>query len=93
MAAFNLFLLLFTLCVVVIAAASIGWARGAAHRRTTIIARWLFTVSLVVLGLVAIVAALARADALAPMGLLSVLLVVGMVWETPTPRWGRGEQS
>ncbi|MFO0965064.1 MAG: hypothetical protein U0793_05685 [Gemmataceae bacterium] len=85
MAAFNLVLLLLTLAIVIVAALSLGYARGDVDQKKTVVGRWLFTGSLVLLGLSAIVAALTRADALAPMGLLSVLLVVGMLWESPAP--------
>ena len=85
MPAFNLVLLVLTLAIVIVAALSIGYARGDIEQKQTIIGRWVFTGSLILLGLIAIVAALTRADALAPMGLLSVLLVVGMLWENPAP--------
>ena len=51
-------------------------------------ARWgrrLFIVTLLSLGAVAFFAALMRADGLAPLGLLSGLLTVGMLWEGPVP--------
>lgn len=49
-------------------------------------ARWgrrLFVGTIVCLGVVAIVAAFMHAIGLAPLGLLSGLLIVGMLWETP----------
>ena len=48
--------------------------------------RWgcrLFVATLLGLGAVALFAAFMRADGLAPLGLLSGLLTVGMLWETP----------
>jgi len=50
------------------------------------LARWgrcLFVVILLILGGAALVAALTRAEGLAPLGLLSGLLIVGMLWEGP----------
>jgi hypothetical protein len=49
-------------------------------------ARWgrrLFILTLLSLGTVALVAAIMRADGLAPLGLLSGMLIVGMLWESP----------
>jgi hypothetical protein len=51
-------------------------------------ARWgrrLFVVTLLSLGGMAFFAALVHADGLAPLGLLSGMLTVGMLWESPTP--------
>ena len=45
--------------------------------------RWLFVVTLLGLGATALVAAVVHADALAPLGLLSVFLIVGMLWDNP----------
>lgn len=50
--------------------------------------RWgcrLFVATLLGLGAVAIFAAFMHADGLAPLGLLSGLLTVGMLWESPAP--------
>lgn len=47
--------------------------------------RWLFILTLVSLGVVALIAAILRADGLAPLGLLSGMLIVGMLWEGPVP--------
>jgi hypothetical protein len=61
----------------------ICWARlGPSSWR----ARWgkcLFLVTFLTLGAATFVAALNRLDGLAPLGILSGLLVVGMVWESP----------
>lgn len=49
-------------------------------------ARWgrrLFIVTLLALGLVALIAAVMRADGLAPLGLLWGMLIVVMLWEGP----------
>ncbi|MSQ95164.1 MAG: hypothetical protein EXR98_11500 [Gemmataceae bacterium] len=51
-------------------------------------ARWgrrLFVLTLLILGGMGLLAALERADGLAPLGLLAGLLTVGMLWESPTP--------
>ncbi len=51
-------------------------------------ARWggrLFIVTLLSLGATALMAALVRADGLAPLGLLSGLLIAGMLWDSPMP--------
>jgi hypothetical protein len=85
-ATFNPLLLFIVLAIVVVAALSIGYARGEPGKRSTRIGRWVFTISLIILGGLAIAAALLQADALAPLGLLSGMLVVGMVWETPEPQ-------
>lgn len=45
----------------------------------------LFIVTLLGMGLTAFFAAVMHADGLAPLGLLSGLLTVGMLWETPVP--------
>ncbi len=50
--------------------------------------RWgcrLFIATLLGLGAVALFAAFMHADGLAPLGLLSGLLTVGMLWESPAP--------
>jgi hypothetical protein len=63
----------------------IYWARVRPCARR---GRWgcrLFVATLLGLGAVALFAAFMRADGLAPLGLLSGLLTVGMLWESPTP--------
>lgn len=47
--------------------------------------RRLFIGTLLGLGCVAAFAAFMHADGLAPLGLLSGMLTVGMLWESPTP--------
>ena len=79
-----------TVLIATILGATLGgcciyWVRG---RPSTQQARWgrrLFVVTLLSLGVTALFAALVRADGLAPLGLLSGLLIVGMLWESPTP--------
>jgi hypothetical protein len=61
------------------------WARLSPTARA---ARWgkcLFVVTFLALGAATFLAALNRLDGLAPLGLLSGLLVVGMVWDGPRP--------
>jgi hypothetical protein len=61
----------------------IVWARLHPTARS---ARWgkcLFVVTFLILGAATFLAALYRLDGLAPLGLLSGLLVVGMLWEGP----------
>ena len=51
-------------------------------------ARWgrrLFVMTLLSLGATALFAAIMHADGLAPLGLLSGILIVCMLWESPTP--------
>ena len=47
--------------------------------------RRIFIATLLSLGGTALVAALAHADGLSPLGLLAGMLIVGMLWETPAP--------
>ena len=66
-------------------ACSIYWVRVRPCARR---ARWgcrLFIATLIGLGGVGLFAALMHADGLAPLGLLSGLLTVGMLWESPAP--------
>jgi hypothetical protein len=46
--------------------------------------RSLFLVALMILGSAVLLAALTRNEGLAPLGLLSGLLIVGMLWENPS---------
>jgi hypothetical protein len=64
---------------------SILWVRFSPTAR---LARWgmyLFTVTFLALGTATFLAAVNHLDGLAPLGILSGLLVVGMVWEGPRP--------
>ena len=75
--------LLATFAGLILGAWSIYWVRV---RPCVKRARWgcrLFVMSLLILGSSALLAALAHADGLAPLGLLSGLLIVGMLWESP----------
>ena len=63
----------------------IYWAKVRPTARRAAWGRRLFIVTLLVLGLAGLIAALIRADGLAPLGLLSGLLIVGMLWESPLP--------
>lgn len=85
MATFNIVLLLLSFAVVLLAAWSIGLARGDAALKRTRVGAWLFVGCLLLIGCIAIVAALTHADALAPLGILSGFLVVGMLWDSPEP--------
>lgn len=75
--------LLATLTGLTLGAWAIYWARvGPSARR----ARWgrrLFVMALLMLGSFALLAALMQAGGLVPLGLLSGLLIVGMLWEGP----------
>jgi hypothetical protein len=64
----------------------IGWARAAHHCGRALWGRRLFVGTLLVMGMCGLVAAGARANALVPLGILSGLLVVAMVWESPLDR-------
>lgn len=75
--------LLITLVGMLLGSFCIYWVKVRPSARR---ARWgcrLFVVTLLVLGAAALAAALTRADGLAPLGLLSGLLIVGMLWESP----------
>jgi hypothetical protein len=61
---------------------SIYWARGQDHPIRMRWGRRLFIVTLLLLGVTALIAAQAHARGLAPLGLIAVFLVVGMLWET-----------
>jgi hypothetical protein len=61
---------------------SIYWARGQSHPGRMRWGRRLFTVTLLLLGFFTLVAACAHARGLAPLGLIAMLLVIGMLLET-----------
>jgi hypothetical protein len=63
----------------------ITWAKASRSARRVRWGRRLFIATFSLLGATALVAALARANGLAPLGLLCGLLIVGMLWENPTP--------
>jgi hypothetical protein len=62
---------------------SIYWVKANPSARQARWGRRLFIVTLLALGGVAFFAAIMHADGLAPLGLSSGLLTVGMLWEGP----------
>ena len=64
---------------------SIYWVRVRPCPRRAWWGGRLFIATLVGMGCVALFAALMHADGLAPLGLLSGFLTVGMLWESPVP--------
>lgn len=75
--------LLATLSGLLLGTWSIYWVRVRPCVRRALWGRRLFVAALLILGGFALVAAFMRANGLAPLGLLSGLLIVGMLWETP----------
>jgi hypothetical protein len=74
-----------TLLGLLMGGCSIYWVKAHPH---TSHARWgrrLFVVTLLTLGGTALFGAISHADGLAPLGLLSGLLTVGMLWEGSAP--------
>ena len=63
----------------------IYWVKVKPTARQALWGRRLFVVTLLLMGGMALFAALAQAEGLAPLGLLAGLLTVGMLWESPTP--------
>ncbi len=61
----------------------IYWVKMKPCVRRARIGRWLFVLTLLGLGVMALVAAVAHVDGLAPIGLLSGFLLIGMLWENP----------
>lgn len=62
---------------------SIYWVKAKPTTSWARFGRRLFILTLVALGVVALIAAVLRADGLSPLGLLSGMLIVGMLWESP----------
>ena len=60
----------------------IYWARGQEHPVRMLWGRHLFTITLLALGFLTLIAATARSRGLAPLGIIACLLVVGMLWES-----------
>jgi hypothetical protein len=81
----ELSVLIATLIGLLVGGFCIYWVKVRPSARQAWWGRRLFVVTLLILGGMALVAALVRADGLAPLGLLSGLLVVGMLWESPAP--------
>ena len=71
----------------------IYWVKMIPCVRRARLGRWLFVLTLLTLGATALVAAVVHADSLAPLGLLSGFLVIGMLWESPRSSDVHGEQS
>jgi hypothetical protein len=59
----------------------IVWVRSNPRARRATWGKWLFVVTFLVLGVATFLAAVHRMDGLAPLGILSGFLVVGMVWD------------
>ena len=83
-------LLALTLLGLLLGGWSIIWARTSPTRLGIVSGRILFIGTLMALGGTSSIAALLRADGLAPLGLSAGVLVVGMLWEVPPPA---GSQS
>lgn len=82
MATINLLLTMLALGNVGLGSWGICWARGDHASERTRWGRLLVWCSLILFGTGALVAALLRSDALAPLGLLAGLLVVAATWES-----------
>ena len=81
----ELAVLVTTLVGLLLGSCCIYWVKVHPSPRQALWGRRLFVVTLLALGGMSLVAALMRADGLAPLGLLSGLLIVGMLWESPMP--------
>jgi hypothetical protein len=81
----ELTVLVATLAGLLLGVCCIYWVKVHPSARRAQWGRRLFVVTLLSLGGVALFAAIVRADGLAPLGLLSGLLIVGMLWEGPVP--------
>ena len=78
---------LLTILGLALGAWSIYWTRAKVGAGRALWGRCLFVLALMELGGTALAAALAHAVSLAPMGLVSVFLVVAMLWESPAAQW------
>ena len=76
-------LLVLTLLNAVVGGWSIHWARAEPQSWRCRGGCILFVVNLLALGITGIIAAVARAQGLPPLGLVGGLLIVGMMWERP----------
>ena len=79
----DLFVCLLTLLGLILGGWAIYWARSDVQTFRVRLGRSLFMLAMVELGVTALVAAWMHALSLAPMGLVSVFLVVAMLWESP----------
>lgn len=85
----DLFVWVLTLLGVFLGTWAIYWSRSQANVVRALCGRCLFLLAMAELGVTALVAAWMHALSLAPMGIVSVLLVVAMLWETPAASWQR----
>ena len=81
----ELTVLIATLAGLLMGGCCIYWVKAHPSARHARWGRRLFVVTLLCLGGVALFAAIVHADGLAPLGLLSGMLIVGMLWEGPVP--------
>ena len=86
MTSFEILLLVLALACVLLGGFSICCARTHPDHGTARWGRRVFLLVLLGLGATILVAAVVRADGLAPLGLVAGLLVVGMLWESPASR-------
>ncbi len=89
----ELAVLIATVIGLLLGACCIYWVKVKPSARRAKLGRRLFIVTLLSLGLVALVAAILRADGLAPLGLLSGFLTVGMLWEGPVAHTAEDSSS
>ena len=85
MTSFEILLLVLTLACVLLGGLSICCARAHPDLGTARWGRRVFLLVLLGLGATILVAAVMRAEGLAPLSLVAGLLVVGMLWESPAP--------
>lgn len=78
---------LLTLLGLILGGWSIYWVRAEASAFRILCGRCVFLVALLELGVTAFIAEWTHSLSLAPMGLVSVFLVVAMLWESPVARW------
>jgi hypothetical protein len=81
----ELAVLIATLIGLLMGVGCIYWVKVRPCPRRACWGRRLFVVTLLSMGGVAFFAAVIHSDGLAPLGLLSGLLIVGMLWESPVP--------
>ncbi|MBI2807599.1 MAG: hypothetical protein HYX68_21675 [Planctomycetes bacterium] len=79
----ELIVLLATILGTATGGCSIYWVKATPSARRACWGRRLFVATLLSLGGLALFAAVVQADGLAPLGLLSGFLIVGMLWESP----------
>ena len=89
MSDFDVFVWLLTLAGLALGGWSIYWARTHAGGLRVLCGRCLFLLAMLELGATALAAAVYHSMSLAPMGLVSVFLVVAMLWETPAAQLER----